>query len=518
MIPNLSDQLPHWVGWVVPVFLPLMAMIWLPLVQNINLRLFTQPVDPDAHWTERARRLAIRYRVWGFSGTGVFICTLIIGSRLVGPLQVISAKNMVLILGGVLLLEYIWLYWRFNVRHQLPHSSLGRHFSLWFINVTVLASYLPVAVIMAATIPPNGSAMIIGEVIGLTLIFFGSYVFRLSMFRRLGFVQVAPERLQRVVDRAAEKSGHKAKAVYLIETRWANAYAYPLQNEIMFSSQALKVLNDDELEAVASHEIGHLKEGNTRLTIAFCNFAIFAVLGSWHPIVNEWGAPGMATAFILALVAQRVGMTMVRDREVAADEHATAHVHDETIHAQALQALYRFNLTPVVMGNKRTTHPDLYDRMQAAGLTPEYERPQPARLAVGKQILFLISSTLLVFGPMYGLLFSVVEIDTLAYETGDDRWVNRALACGAGASVLTKIGRELADEPEQAAMYLTAATEIKPKWWMVRIDLADTLEDLGRLEQAWQAWLAAEMAHAQSNNQSEEFYSDYEAAKVRLNQ
>ncbi len=518
MIPNLSEQLPHWVGWLLPVFLPLFAMIWLPVVQSIHLRLFTLPVDPAAHWTERARRLAIRYRVWGFTGTGVFICTLILGSRLVGPLQVISAKNMVLILGAILLLEYIWLYWRFNVRHQLPHSSLGRHFSLWFINLFVLASYLPVAVIMAATIPPNGSAMIIGEVVGLTLIFFGSYVFRLSMFQRLGFVQVAPENLQRIVDRAAEKSGHQPKAVYLIETRWANAYAYPLQNEMMFSSQALAVLNDDELEAVASHEIGHLKEGNTRLVVAFCNFSIFGVLGSWHPIVNEWGAPGMAMAFILALVAQRFGMVMTRQREVAADQHATAHVHDETIHAQALQALYRFNLTPVVMGNKRTTHPDLYDRMQAAGLTPEYERPEPARLALGKQIAFFISSALLVIGPMYGLLFGVVKIDTLAYETGADRWVNRALACGAGASVLTKIGRELADEPEEAVMYLTAASEIKPKWWVVRIDLANALEKLGRRQEAWQAWIAAEIAHAQSSNQSADFYSDYDEAKARLSQ
>ncbi len=516
MIPNLSDQLPHWVGWAVPLLLPLAALLWLPLVQSINLRLFTKAVDPNAHWTERARRLAIRYRVWGVSGVLVLICSLLIGSHIVGPLQVISAKGMVLIVGGLLLVQFIWLYWRFVIRHQLPHHSLGRHFSLWAINLMVLYSYLPVAVLMAIFIPSKGDGMVIGMSVGLTLIFFGSFIFRLSMFRALGFVQAAPDRLAEVVARAAEKAGHQPKQVYLINTRWANAYAYPLQNELMFSSKALQVLNDDELEAVASHEIGHLKEGGTRLPLMFANYALYAVLGSWHPIVNQWGAPGMATAIVLALALQKLTLPFSREREESADAHATHHAHDETIHARALENLYRCNLTPVVMGSRRTTHPDLYDRMEAAGLPPNYKRPEPARLDMVRQVQFGLALVALIFAPFFAVFYLVVHVDTLAYETAEDQWVNRALACGAGAAVLMKIGNELDDQPQQAAMYFTAASNIKPKWWRVRVDLAFTLEELGKKEEAWQIWNEAALAHELSGNQAEEFADIFEAARLRL--
>ncbi len=516
MIPNLSDQLPHWVGWAVPVILPLVAMLWLPLVQGINLRLFTEPVDPNAHWTERARRLAIRYRVWGVSGMLALICSMLIGSHLVGPLQVITAKGMVVSIGAILLIQFIWLYWRFAVRHGLPHNSLGRHFTLWAVNLLVLYSYLPVAVLMAIFIPSKGTGMIIGEAVGLTLIFFGSFIFRLSIFRALGFVHTAPQRLLDAIERASQRAGHKPKSVYLIDTRWANAYAYPLQNEIMFSSKALQVLDDEELEAVASHEIGHLKEGGTRLPLMIANYSLYAVLGSWHVIVNNWGAPGMATAIVLSLALQRIALPFSRERETDADSHATSHSHDETIHARALENLYRCNLTPVVMGNRRSTHPDLYDRMEAAGLPPSYKRPQAARMDVGKQVQFVFALALLIFAPFYTVFYSVVRVDELAYETADDHWVNRALACGAGAAVLMKIGDELGDEPEQAAMYFTAASNIKPKWWRVRVDLAWTLEELGRLEEAWQIWNEAANAHDMSDNQSEDFAAEFERARLRL--
>jgi Zn-dependent protease with chaperone function len=516
MIPNLSDQLPHWVGWAVPVILPLVALIWLPLVQSINLRLFTEAVDPNAHWTERARRLAIRYRVWGVSGMLVLICSLLLGSQVVGPLQVISAKGMVVTMGTLLLVQFIWLYWRFNIRHQLPHNSLGRHFSLWIINLLVLYSYLPIAVLMAILIPSKGDGMVIGISVGLTLIFFGSYIFRLSMFRALGFVQAAPERLAEVVKRAAEKAGHQPKQVYLIDTRWANAYAYPLQNELMFSSKALQVLNDDELETIASHEIAHLKEGGTRLPLMFANYALYAVLGTWHPIVNQWGAPGMAIGIVLALALQKLAQPFTRDREHSADDHATHHVHDETVYARALENLYRFNLTPVVTDTRRFTHPDLYDRMEAAGLPPNYPRPEPANMNRPKRIQFFLVLILLTQGPLFTGLFSVVHIDTLAYETADDQWVNRALACGAGAAVLMKIGNELEDQPQQSAMYLTAASNIKPKWWRVRVDLAYTLEALERYEEAWQIWNEAALAHELSDNQSDEFAEMFREARQRL--
>ena len=45
-------------------------------------------------------------------------------------------------------------------------------------------------------------------------------------------------------------------------------------------------------------------------------------------------------------------------------------------YARALEKIYEANLLPVVLREKRV-HPDLYDRLVAAGATPAYARPKP---------------------------------------------------------------------------------------------------------------------------------------------
>ena len=47
-------------------------------------------------------------------------------------------------------------------------------------------------------------------------------------------------------------------------------------------------------------------------------------------------------------------------------------------YAQALERIYEANLVPATLA-QRTTHPDLYDRMVQAGVTPRFPAPLPAR-------------------------------------------------------------------------------------------------------------------------------------------
>ena len=48
------------------------------------------------------------------------------------------------------------------------------------------------------------------------------------------------------------------------------------------------------------------------------------------------------------------------------------------IYAKALLKLYEDQLAPAVGPKKRATHPDLYDRLLAAGMQPDFPRPSPA--------------------------------------------------------------------------------------------------------------------------------------------
>jgi hypothetical protein len=63
--------------------------------------------------------------------------------------------------------------------------------------------------------------------------------------------------------------------------------------------------------------------------------------------------------------------------EERADKAGKAHEGEPGVYARALEKLYRSNLMPAVMRQKRAVHPHLYDRMLEAGVTPEFPRPKP---------------------------------------------------------------------------------------------------------------------------------------------
>ena len=63
--------------------------------------------------------------------------------------------------------------------------------------------------------------------------------------------------------------------------------------------------------------------------------------------------------------------------EKEADRHAVQQTPDPAVYAQALEQMHHWNLIPVVMSaNAVRTHPDHYDRMLAAGVEPDYPRPE----------------------------------------------------------------------------------------------------------------------------------------------
>ena len=69
--------------------------------------------------------------------------------------------------------------------------------------------------------------------------------------------------------------------------------------------------------------------------------------------------------------------------EKRADAFAIKEQLNEGVYARALEKLYKENFSPAVNVNNRQTHPHLYDRMLAAGITPDFPRPgRPKRLTL----------------------------------------------------------------------------------------------------------------------------------------
>jgi hypothetical protein len=79
-------------------------------------------------------------------------------------------------------------------------------------------------------------------------------------------------------------------------------------------------------------------------------------------------------SFLLAhLLVRRMRLAL----EKRADSAGQAHEGEAGTYARALEKLYQINLMPAVTRSWFLTHPHLYDRLLAVGITPDYPRPRP---------------------------------------------------------------------------------------------------------------------------------------------
>jgi Zn-dependent protease with chaperone function len=173
------------------------------------------------------------------------------------------------------------------------------------------------------------------------------------------------------------QTGTRPRAVWVVPASSANALAYPLRKTIAITERLLEVLAPEELAAVVAHEIGHLKEGHKarwRLSLLWlvCS-ASFA-----FPFIDPddtWGfAVALFAAFFLLMKLLRVWS---RRREHDADNVALT-VSKAAVYARALEKLYEVNLFPATQ--RGGSHPSLYDRLERAGIEPDYPRPElPSR-------------------------------------------------------------------------------------------------------------------------------------------
>jgi hypothetical protein len=80
---------------------------------------------------------------------------------------------------------------------------------------------------------------------------------------------------------------------------------------------------------------------------------------------------------LVLLAGLKLFVRLGRKMEKRADSQAAGWEPAAGVYARALEKIYQANLAPAVLRSKRAVHPDLYDRILAAGVTPDYPRPDP---------------------------------------------------------------------------------------------------------------------------------------------
>jgi len=243
------------------------------------------------------------------------------------------------------------------------------------IRLAIWLGYLAAAIAMPDTF--NWLALVITAAMILFYIFClrGGMIW---LMRQLGYIGPAPARLQAIVDQTSGKMGVACKSVWLMRSPVAQAYAFPHTGQIMLSERLMAIASDDEVAAICAHELAHLTESWSARYARLISAATFLPWIFFNPVMHLLGPLGFFVLLFTSVFAPRLFRKLSVKLEKRADQMAQANEGDAGTYARALQRLYEDNLIPAVMARKQSTHPDLYDRLIAAGVTPDFPKPEPA--------------------------------------------------------------------------------------------------------------------------------------------
>jgi Zn-dependent protease with chaperone function len=184
-----------------------------------------------------------------------------------------------------------------------------------------------------------------------------------------------PERLQRIVSETTRRLHVPVRNVWLLTAPVSYAAALPLSRELIFSNRLVDLHPDEEIAVICAHELGHLAESRSVLAGRLIGSLTLFPWVFARPAFHAWQVGGIFYLLIATVLLWIFTQRLSRRMEVCADRFAHLHQREEGIYARALEKLYETNQMPAVMPDDRQMHPHLYDRMLAAGITPEYPRP-----------------------------------------------------------------------------------------------------------------------------------------------
>jgi Zn-dependent protease with chaperone function len=226
----------------------------------------------------------------------------------------------------------------------------------------------------------------------------------LRIWRLFQILKPPSERLQRVVFETAGRMGISVRRVWLLQSPASYAAALPASRELIFSERLLELHPDEEVAAICAHELGHLAESRLvlagRIAGSLTLFPLIFVKPIFH-LAEPWNGLGFAMLGLVAFSLSWLRRRLSRRMEVRADKVATENAVNAMTYARALERIYETNQMPAVMRSNRTIHPHLYDRMLAAGVTPQYPRPmRPSGWSWNGMIAWAILFVLLALGDM----------------------------------------------------------------------------------------------------------------------
>ena len=203
--------------------------------------------------------------------------------------------------------------------------------------------------------------------------YFYSDKIALAMYRARPVTREELPRAYQAVERLTQKAGLPMPKIYVIPTDSPNAFATgrnPSHASVAVTQGILNLLNDEELEGVLAHELGHVRNRDILISSIAATIAgaitMLATMGKWAMIFGgmsrddrEGGGGGIAALFMLILApiaASLIQLAVSRSREYQADATGAHFTGNPFALASALSKLDAYSRRLPLAATPSTAH------------------------------------------------------------------------------------------------------------------------------------------------------------------
>ena len=215
-------------------------------------------------------------------------------------------------------------------------------------------------------------ALIFAAVLNFVSYFYSDKI-ALSMYRAKPVTREELPRAYQVVERLTQKIGIPMPRMYVIPTESPNAFATgrnPNHASVAVTQGILNLLNDEELEGVLAHELGHVRNRDILISSIAATVAgaitYLAEIARWGMIFggyerdsNDRGGGGFGALLMLILApiaAMMIQLAVSRSREYQADESGAHYTGNPYALASALAKLDAYSKRLPMQATPSTAH------------------------------------------------------------------------------------------------------------------------------------------------------------------
>jgi heat shock protein HtpX len=215
---------------------------------------------------------------------------------------------------------------------------------------------------------PNGMLLALGiaAVTNFVAYFFSDKI-ALRTYRAQAVTREQLPRVYSVVERLTQKIGLPMPKIYVIPTDSPNAFATgrnPKHASVAVTEGILNLLNDEELEGVLAHELGHVNNRDILISSVAATIAGAITWLRYGAYFNGMGrddrrgggGAGLLMLFLAPIAAALIQMAVSRSREYAADETGAHFTGNPYALASALSKLDAYSRRVPMMGTPSTAH------------------------------------------------------------------------------------------------------------------------------------------------------------------